>query len=268
MTLARLLPAAILAIVALLAPASSAQPGVQAEDALPTPDEAFAAHLDAIGGEDRIREVRSRLVRGSIEIRRPSGTTTKGFLIVHAAAPDKSAVIQDFPGVGLSETVYDGEVGWSKRPGSAYTILTGTQLAAAVESSRFYGEADYDEIYSDLRSIGWAQLPWAEKCVVVQGMKSDGTAERLYFNMANGLLELVERFGPERDDGQRERLSQKRHEDWQEFDGLLFPTKVTDQQGKIVLIVKLTEVVLDPEEPHQFERPADVVDLLASSEGG
>lgn len=119
--------------------AMAARPqGPRASAAVPLPaaQAIVARHIEAIGGAEAYRAVRSVHARGRLEI--PAQGIVAAFELF-TARPARMLYRVTVPGVGRIENGYDGQRGWSVNPISGPELLTGRQLTEAAEDAWFEG---------------------------------------------------------------------------------------------------------------------------------
>jgi photosynthetic reaction center cytochrome c subunit len=169
------------------------EPGATAQAAakptLPTADEILAKYVEALGGEQAIRKVTSRLIASTVDL---PGAPGAGGTPVHASAqhyfraPDLNVLITQTP-AGPTSTGYDGKSGWSQDAKGVVTESTGVALARAKRNSDFYQSLDLKQQYTRLAVRGIEKVR-DHDAYMVQAVPQGDTAERLYFDTQSGLL--------------------------------------------------------------------------------
>ncbi|TVQ63613.1 MAG: hypothetical protein EA378_01640 [Phycisphaerales bacterium] len=121
-----------------------------AGDALPSPQDLFERHIEAIGGRDKVFAPTTRRLTGRFEMvpSQPGGQTFRARLQMVQEAPDKLRFELNVPGQPSIVTVFDGEIGWASSSEGRYEIVLGPQLIDLALSAQFYGEADYEKRYA------------------------------------------------------------------------------------------------------------------------
>jgi hypothetical protein len=115
--------AASAAIVGGTLHAQSAAPAQSA--ALMSGREILAKSVDAMGGADAVKAIKSIHGKGSLEI---SGANLTGTVEIFAARPAFSRVNASIGGVGDIQSGCDGTIAWSMDPMSGAALLTGKAL--------------------------------------------------------------------------------------------------------------------------------------------
>ena len=129
------------------APKADAKPSA----ALPTADDLLAKNIKAIGGEEAIRKITSRVSKGTFEIEAMNMT---GAIEVSAKAPNKNATTIELPGFGKISQVFDGTKAYSADPMSGLRELSGAELASTARQSDFYRELNLKQHYPKIAFKG------------------------------------------------------------------------------------------------------------------
>lgn len=170
------------------------EPGTTAQAAakptLPSSDEILAKYVQALGGEQALRKVTSRLVTATVDL--PGAPGPGGGTPVHATAqhyfkaPDLNVLITQTP-AGATSTAYDGKSAWSQDAKGAVTEATGVALARAKRDSDFYESLDLKQLYTRLTVRGIEKVR-DHDAYMLQAVPQGEPAERLYFDTQSGLL--------------------------------------------------------------------------------
>lgn len=99
----------------------------EAADKLPTGPEVVRRHVEAVGGQAALDQVRSFRVRGSYEYR---GLPEAGTIDLVFERPRRLVFRVSLPGYGDIEQGLADERGWSVQPGQAPTLVDGEKLGS------------------------------------------------------------------------------------------------------------------------------------------
>lgn len=149
---------------------------------LPAVDQILAKHVQALGGEDAIRKVSSRIEKGTI-------TAFGGHQFpveVFTKAPDKRVFVMHLPN-GDSITAFDGHVGWIGAPGRPVREMSGGELEGAKLDADFFFPLRLKEMFTKLESEQAVKIGDHE-VNVVSGFANNQPVLRLYFDTQSGLL--------------------------------------------------------------------------------
>ncbi len=147
----------------------------------PSVDQILDRYLAALGGKAAMEKLKTHVIKGT----QTSTTGSTGALEIYQAAPNKRLAILTGPN-GVSQTGYNGKVGWSKNP-RGQVELHGEQLAQLKAVSDFYGVLHLKDLYPDMAVSGKEKIGDREAWVIVSAV-SDRRIEKLYFDTQTGLL--------------------------------------------------------------------------------
>lgn len=108
----------------------------RAQEAAPTVDEIVAKHLEAIGGLEANKKLKTRETEGTITLA-AAGMPWKFTSI--QKAPDKKHNRIEIAGAGLLTEGCDGTTAWRKDPGQGPRQLAGEELQQKLRDARFHG---------------------------------------------------------------------------------------------------------------------------------
>ena len=147
----------------------------------PSADEILNKYVAAIGGQAAIDKIKTRIMKGSV-------VTANGQTIsyeIQQTAPNKAYEIFTSQR-GTMERAVNGDVGWEKNPQGVHELV-GTQLADLKLSLQLFRNLRLKEQYTRLR-FGGREKVGDRDAVVINAATADNRAERLYFDVENGLL--------------------------------------------------------------------------------
>jgi|GEM_PF-5335972 len=134
-------------------PESTPAPAERANQSqtLPTAEELFERHIEAIGGREMAFAAQHRRMVGRFEYQpvEPPGDVFRARLLMVQQAPDKLWFELNVPGEPPIITVFDGEIGWTRRGDGSYELIGGPQLIDLALSAHFHGEAEYERRYRE-----------------------------------------------------------------------------------------------------------------------
>ena len=235
-----------------------AEPGAEE---LPGPESLFEKHVEAIGGWDAVRAIKNRHIKGRIR------NEKQGFLArleIWAETPDKQRILMQVPGQGELDTYYDGGVGWRTRDGN-YALVTGDALNDLALTADFLGEAGYAERYTDLKTLDRKDYDMKGREVYRVAYKSRfGKQGIILFDTESGLVVgSLTTMTLETHDVSGQMQTILVLEDYKDFGGVLWPTRVRQvtPNGETIITYRTVEVNVD--DMPGFTRPAEVEKLLA-----
>jgi hypothetical protein len=177
-------------------------------------DQILDRFVQALGGEQALRGVSSRIAKGS-------RIGADGVLVpedVYQKAPNKMLTVTTYPEVAF-RTGFNGIAAWASSSKDGPRELPGPVLAQLKNDSEFYKEIKTKELYRTLTLIGKSRIGDNE-VYVLRANPATGDPEKLFFDVRTGLLvrkyvESETLFGPF--------PLQTDYEDYRDVDGINQP---------------------------------------------
>ena len=189
---------------------------------LPQPPAIVARYIEALGGADALRKIKSRVITGTM--------TAFGHAMpveIYAKAPDLRASVMKFPR-GQSITVYNGHEGWASMMPRPPHLMEGSELDQARLDADFYFPLDIQQTFKVLRERP-PQKVGGEKAYVVLGIRPGKPPVQLFFSKQSGLLLRMVYFTQTAVG----RLPQQTdYADYREMDGVKVPFRWTVAQPR------------------------------------
>lgn len=212
-------------------------------------------YVEALGDPERVRSVRTRLMRGLVEWSPPGMT---GRVDMYYKSPNKSLTVFEVAGRGQFIEAYDGRNGWLQSPLTGALDFNEKALGAA----RRDGDGGYDfnirQAFSRLTLRGSRQVGTRE-AHVIEAKRAAGPAETLYFDKKSGMLiriDLVRDYMSAR--GVPSSLV---FDDFMTLDGLKIPTLVLQEFPDFTVKIRIYEVKHNTRlEDQLFDRPGGTKD--------
>jgi len=202
---------------------------------MPTAQEVLAKYVQAIGGRVNNEKIKSRLMKGSLEI---PAAGIKGTFENYAAAPGKSLNKATLAGVGEIVEGFDGTTAWSINPIQGNRDKQGEELAQTKLTYNFYREVNLDKLYPKVELKGMEKLGDKDVYVIV-GTPESLPSETFYFDTKTGLLLRQDStiISPE-----GKMPTKTFFEDVREVDGIKIPFKIRSVLPQFEIVVTITEV--------------------------
>jgi photosynthetic reaction center cytochrome c subunit len=215
---------------------------------LPTVDEILDRYWKAIGGMRAFEKITTRARKGSVEV-----GGVKGTFEFYEVAPNKALLIGTVPApVGPVLQAFDGSNGWVKNQNGVFD-MRGEGLEQARREWLFYGDVKLKEQFREMSVAGRERVDGRE-FYVVQATRSDGPSERLYFDVATGLLvrryyETPSYFG--------KLANTTDYDDYRKVGAVRLPFVIRKARGGTVLLQTIAEYKLNPAiDEAKFKKPA------------
>ena len=218
--------------IGLILVVQAAPQNVESSKALPTIDQLLEKYIRAIGGRDAQEKIKTRIAIGEWD------NVTRGvrFAIeIYSKAPDKRVEILDASeNRGITGRGYDGTSGWSMNmTETGLRPLEGAELAMIARESDFYRALRLDQLYKRLTVTAKENIE-AREVYVVEAVPETGNPEKLYFEVASGLLFR-------RDVVYGKTPVHHYFEDYKDIDGIKLPFTLRSE-GPIRLVTRLKEI--------------------------
>jgi photosynthetic reaction center cytochrome c subunit len=172
------------------APMPTTLPEAASKGPLPSIDQILATYVTALGGEQALRKVTTRVITATQDIPTgPGGTIPLPAKLERSLkAPNLVVDIYTTDKFTISSG-FDGQAPWTKGQNGNVTSPTpgGVDADRAQRAAAFYEPLSLRQQYQMLRVDGVARINDRDAYVVV-GTLSAGTPERLYFDTQTGLL--------------------------------------------------------------------------------
>ena len=214
-------------------PAHAEGPGEHVNLAsLPQPDAIVARYVEAIGGAEALRKIKSRVITGTMTVFGHAMPTE-----IDAQAPDLWASVTTLPR-GRSVTIYNGHEGWAAGAPRPPHLLEGGELDEARLQADFYFPLDLHQDFVSLRERPPQKINGHDTYVVL-GFRPGMPSVQLYFDQQSGLLlrivyltQTAVGLLPEQTD----------YSDYRDVDGVKLPFQWTVSRPGVQSTIQVAEV--------------------------
>ncbi len=219
---------------------------------LPTADEIFEKHIEAIGGREAIFAQTSRRISGVYE-GPPFAFPVR--LTLWQDAPDRFHLRLAEPAGATMDIGYDGQTGWRQVSGSNAAEMTGQDLAELRQTADFFGESNYKQRYTTRQTVGAATL--AGRSVYVVGVVTPDKRDMyVMFDMETGLFTGTRTKFVDPAGATREMISIV--SEYEDAGGVLYPRRIEQLIGgleeRITYVYRKVEVDAEPD-GHVYTMP-------------
>lgn len=217
---------------------------------LPNTDEVLEKYVKALGGKEAIEKLSSRSVKGTFEI---EAAGMSGDVETYHKAPNKFANLFTIPGVGGGGQVFDGAKGWDSNPMTGLRELAGEELAVLKREADFYQPLNLKKHFTKLEVKGKETVGSSETYVVI-ATPAEGGPEKLYFDIASGLLV---RQDAERETAQGKMATEEYFDDYKDVGGVKIPHSLKIVSPMFAIKVKITDIKNNVEiDEAKFNKPS------------
>jgi zinc protease len=213
-------------------------------------DQILERYEQAIGGKDAIAAITSYKLKGTFQLPGVSGTI-EGW----RKEPRKTLTIIQFPKIGPVKKGFDGENHWIQTASGIARDSNSQEIAELERDSEVYSAGKIKELFATMKLDNKARLNGRDMHVV-EGKPAKGPAEKLFFDVDNGLLL---RWDMARRHPKQGIVFVKVHlDDYKEISGVKIPFKVRFAFESFNFTVKVEEMQHNiPLDDAIFRRPQD-----------
>ena len=229
----------------------TSDPTASASPAQSVVDQILENYEKAVGGKEAIQRLTSYRMKGTFEL---SVLREPGKLEVWGKDPDKTLAVIEFPHLGTLKKGFDGETRWVQTPAGTFTDSGPQEIAEMERDSEIYSAARIRSFFESMKLDSRARLSGRDM-YVIEGKPPKGPAEKLFFDVENGLLV---RWDMARRQPQRGTVFVKVHlEDYREVDGVKVPFNVRFSFESFSFTVKVDELQHNvPIDDSFFKKPS------------
>ncbi len=187
--------------------------------AVPDAEEVMRKSIDAIGGEKAIEQLKTRVVRGRVEIAPAGG---EGHFEACFRAPNRYYVEIQRPDLGEVQAGCSGGVCWEQTRRGA-RLLEGDEKADAARDARLRRPIEWQKLHEKVECTG-RQMIYGQSCFKVEFTPKEGSPEVVYYE-ANSYLPL--RCDRTREINGRKVTTETTYRDYEMVDGIRLPHTVS-----------------------------------------
>jgi photosynthetic reaction center cytochrome c subunit len=171
-----------------LVPTAKPVTELETKAALPSVDQILAKYVAALGGEQAVRKVTSRVITGTqyIPTGPGGGVPMPATIERDQKAPNLVVNTYHTPTYTISDG-FDGAKAWSQDPRGRVSEPLAIDQARARRDADFYLPLDLKQAYSQMQVHEVARVKGHDAYEVIASPQGD-TEERLYFDVLTGLL--------------------------------------------------------------------------------
>jgi hypothetical protein len=230
-------------------------PGISSPAASASPlhdpvDEILDRYEQAVGGKEAIERITSYKMKGTFAL---SNLREPGTLEAWGKNSEKSLIILEFPRLGTLKKGFDGETRWVQTPAGTVTDSSPQEIAEMDRDSAVYSAGNIKGQFESLKLDSKARLSGRDMNVL-EGKPAKGPAEKLFFDVENGLLA---RWDMARQQPKRGTVFVKVHlTDYRDVDGVKVPFNVRFSFESFSFTVKVDELQHNiPIDDSVFKKP-------------
>ncbi len=222
---------------------------------LPAPTELIKRYLEVSGGEQAYRAISAMTFKGDLLI---PAAGIQAPLTIYSAAPNKTLVKINIPGMGETTEGFNGEVAWSLSPMQGPSLKEGKALAQAKEGSDFYADLNFAKRHKVMETLALTEFA-GESSYKVRLVNQLDDESFAFFSQESG-LKIGSMTTAESPMGPLKItiiLSQ-----FKVFQGLKIPMKMIQDMGTMQQTFSFKEVSFEALEDSLFALPPEIQTLL------
>lgn len=222
---------------------------IQSSASLPTVDELLARYVAAMGGEQAIRAVTTRVTKGTVDI---PGMSRGGSFESYQQAPDKSLTVMEAHPFGMVKVGYNGRTAWSQTVQGVKPVKDAGELASIQRDSDIYSQLKIKSSYAKVSLVGMSQIGYRD-VYVLDLQPATGPVERVYFDAKTY---LPARINTARKLGATSEPVEIYLDDWKAVDGIQIPFSISQRFSRVTLSFTVKEIKHNvPVDAKLFELP-------------
>jgi hypothetical protein len=217
----------------------------------PPAREVLERYVTAIGGRPRLQAFTARHQVAEMAIPAAGMTMT---VETFQSRPNKIFTKVEIPGMGTMTMGYDGTTAWSNNPMQGPRLITGTELPQILQQADFDAAMDPVRSFPTMETVGERQVN-GRACWDVRMVHTSGQVLRQCFDKETGLLAAAVVHQTSQ---MGEVEASVTFENYQAFDGMKVPTKVTTSAAGQEMVLTVKSISHEPIPAATFELPAEI----------
>ncbi len=232
------------------AQAESAKPSTEP---LPSVSNVLNAYISALGGKNKLLQVQSRKLVGSLEI---SDFGLNATAVIEEKPPYFRKMTIQLPGSGRLTEIFTDSHGWTHSPGTGLVVKSKDEIAFHRRINGFYRDLKLDEIYESLEIKGLWNIQ-GEPCYMLECKTATDVSDLLYFSKITGLLLRQDQSNPSSDGVSKFSVY---YDEYLKVEGALYPSKIRVQPpfGGVILFEVENVIPNAPIDVTAFQQPGNV----------
>jgi len=245
----------LMALMAIGSPTLLAQdkPAAAAKEALPSAESIFEKYIEATGGKEAYKKIKTVVLKGSVEMMGMAIEVT-----TYKAEPNLMLTETNISEMGKVLVGFDGKNAWSLNPMMGPSLLQGAEADALKASS--VREDEWKTRYSKFETVG-VETVEGEECYKVAVTAKNGTNAANFFSKKSGLLVMT---SGKANTEMGEIESQVIFKDYRKVgDLVLMPFQIINSDAGMSMPITFSEIKVNVDLPKStFEPPPEVKALI------
>lgn len=227
---------------------------------LPSPESLFEKHIEAIGGKEKMKAIKSRRIEGRF-VGRPFKFAAR--LTMWQEYPNKFHLKLHEPAGETIEICFDGETGWERQPGLGLREIKGLRIIELRDTADFWGEANWEDRYLEMNTLAFIENFNGLTGYGVHVKALSGREKLLIFSSDTGLYVGTRTLTVHPDTGKPAEFETVLAP-YKAFAGVKLPMGMIQRfyQEKATTEITYHKVEINPEEKHDFSPPAELQKII------
>lgn len=244
-------------LLTLAAPLQAQEAAAKAD--LPSASSIIDRFVEAIGGEQAVRNQGARQGRGTLTI---ASQGISGAVEAFSAPPNRSLMRIDLAGIGVVRTGYDGNVGWVIHPALGPIVMDGRMLEQMQQQSDMLSALHPEKYIASAETLERTEFA-GRSCYKVKITTRSGEEYVEFFDVETGLLtgSIRSQASPM---GEIETTSILG--DYRAVGDVLVPMKLTQRLLGMEQVFEMTELAPAELDDAVFELPPEIQALLEGAD--
>jgi hypothetical protein len=228
--------------------------GATTQDDLPPADTIIDQAVEAVGGEERLKKIKSQSVFVSLDA---AGTPVT--VEFHSAPPDRLLLVER---AEAEQVGSNGNITWEKNTVGKYSLREGESATQMLKQSNVLTQLLNMKKDHPTRETVEQETVAGEPCYKVKLTDAEGVEQHVYFSIEHKRYHALD-VPDEGGAGARYVV----FGDWKKFGAITHYTKmsvVMKASGATAVEMNIDKVVFDKADPRLFDVPAEVMALAAA----
>ena len=228
---------------------SRSQPGARSSpEEQAAIDQILQRYEEALGGRQAIDAIKSYKMEGSFQL-----AGMNGKIAGWRKEPDKTLTVIEFPRFGTLKKGFDGQTRWVQTPAGTFENSNPQEIAELDRDAEVYSPGKIKGLFESMKLDNKARLNGREM-YVIEGKPHRGPAEKLFFDVENGLL--VRWDMARRQEGRGTVFVKVHLEDYKDVGKLKAPLKIRFAFESFTFLVQVDELEYNiPIDDAIFKKP-------------
>ena len=226
-------------------------------DKLPAAKSVLKKFVDATGGADKYRNIKTIRMTGKLS---SPAQGMEGTIEMQMMIPGKIRVKLEVPNVFTEENGSDGKTAWSKNTMMGPRVLSDNEKEQLLEEASFEKIYNPEKFYKAMEVVGMDELD-GEKCYKLKVTKQSGLESTEFYSMKTGMHVRTEGKVPTQ---MGEVEMGANFSEIKEAGGIMMPHKIVREISGMNVIVEYDKIEVNPTiDPSVFALPEEVQELVA-----